>query len=175
MIALALTSPLTGQDNTPAEPALQIIWAEGYTSTTPFALDFHRFGVSYDTRIQPDIALGIGLSSEKRNGCLIYLADATEADCRSYVTEVPIQALWLSGGDHNLEVGGGITFAYSTGVRHEQPSIDPQFYVAIPFRFGYRYQPRDGGFSWRIAYAPSFLVNRSYNPVRFSLGVGYAF
>jgi hypothetical protein len=75
---------------------------------------------------------------------------------------VPIDASYLFGSNHKLEIGIG--FAFISG-RYD--------YNAASFALiGYRYQPIDGGFLIRVSFTPRF--SDEFEPW-VGLGLGYAF
>lgn len=80
---------------------------------------------------------------------------------------VSLQANYLYGKKHHLEIGVGVAFpelyaptniSYSSDGRYEV-SDDWRFstnHLIIPVRIGYRYQKNRGGLFWKAAFVPYF-------------------
>lgn len=60
-----------------------------------------------------------------------------------------LQLSWLSGGNHNFEVGLGVAVSFVTD-SESRPLIGPHL--------GYRYQPTDGGFFFRALIHAPYIV-----------------
>jgi len=61
---------------------------------------------------------------------------------------VPVSVSFLSSGDHKFEMGAGLLYATATN------GFEKIEGVAGSANIGYRYQPRDGGFMFRIGFTP---------------------
>jgi hypothetical protein len=89
---------------------------------------------------------------------------------------LPAGISYLSSGNHRLELGAGLSYLnvheseFSIGIRRGL------FGTAV---FGYRYQPREGGFMFRVGFTPLIgaFANTRIGPVLpwFGLSTGYCF
>lgn len=83
---------------------------------------------------------------------------------------IPIYAGYLYGGNHNFELGIGLTLA--PGVSYEFAQEFTSDWMITTF-IGYRYQPIDGGFLFRVGYAPIF---GNEGMIKYGgIALGYAF
>ena len=80
---------------------------------------------------------------------------------------VPVDASYLSGSNHKLELGIGYVFITGNN------SLDNLSNGAFTTLIGYRYQPIDGGFVFRIGFTPLRGAKKMEPWVGLSLG--YAF
>lgn len=101
-----------------------------------------------------------------RVGWMYFSGDATSddpSDPKVTVTMnlVPITGSYLGGpGNHRLEVGGGPVLAFlSADVEDGVQGISASGLATIVTILGYRYQPMDGGFNFRIAFTPHIVIN----------------
>ncbi len=80
----------------------------------------------------------------------------------------PLSASYLLGSNHKVEVGAGIVFVSGN-------SEDELAAGAFSALIGYRYQPIDGGFIFRIGFTP--LVDTDFDFILpwGGLSLGYAF
>lgn len=95
-------------------------------------------------------------------------------DLRSVVT-IPVQINYVFGkanSVHTFEVGAGITF---TGKKIDILDFYAENRSSVfgTAAFMYRRQPKDGGFSWRIGFAP--LIANGYIQPSAAVSVGYNF
>ncbi|MFQ5865286.1 MAG: hypothetical protein ACE5IW_08680 [bacterium] len=76
------------------------------------------------------------------------------------VTIVPVTANYLVGkGKHKLELGLGALFVFADRDFDEQGGAVDEQGVAGTATFGYRFQPLNGGFVFRIGFTPIFTDN----------------
>lgn len=91
---------------------------------------------------------------------------------------IPITGSYLAGpGNHRLEVGGGPVLAYlSADVDDGVQGVSASGLASIVGILGYRYQPMDGGFNFRVAFTPHFPIggDESFLPWG-GLSLGYTF
>lgn len=175
VMLLVGTGPVQAQE-APAPEARNGLYIDGFAEYTPFTTDYYRFGASYERKIGNGFRLSAGLSVDRELECVSLLSpDWTIEDCTATRSIVPLQVLWMTGTDHHLVVGGGVSLGYSTGSVLGGKGNEG-FLWTIPLRLGYRYEPADGGLGFRIGYTPSFFGNQWINEwYAFSVGVGYSF
>lgn len=118
-----------------------------------------------------------------RIGYMYLSTDATSSDPADpkvtvSVSLIPITASYLAGpGNHRLEIGGGPVIAFvSANIDNGVQGVSGSGLASIVTIIGYRYQPMDGGFNFRIALTPHFLINGP-TPVQLwgGLSLGYTF
>jgi hypothetical protein len=87
------------------------------------------------------------------------------------VAFIPFELNWLLGkNDRYFEVGAGATLVSSS---KEVFNESFKHFVGT-MTFGYRNQPSDGGFMWKIAITP-ILADGFFWPYFIGVGFGYAF
>ena len=103
--------------------------------------------VNYDTRF-----------GEKRNGLGYRVGAGYFADGGNNVFTVPLQVNYLFGETTSLlEIGGGTTFLNSYGDNKGKHFIFDRVTGFVgTATLGYRYQPEEKGFNFRIAFVPIF-------------------
>ncbi len=118
------------------------------------------FSFNYDTRFhnKPDgigARIGLGYAGKQDEGILL----------------IPVQLNWLLGKNGRyFEIGAGATFASGNS-----DIFDEDFGKFIgTMTFGYRRQPLDGGFMWKIAITP-VIADGFFWPYYGGLALGYAF
>ncbi len=118
------------------------------------------FSFNYDTRFQgkPDGfggRIGLGYAGSDNEGIVL----------------IPFQLNWLLGKNGRyFEIGAGATFASGSS-----DIFDEDFGKFIgTMTFGYRRQPIDGGFMWKIAITP-IIAEGVFWPYFGGLSLGYAF
>jgi hypothetical protein len=118
-----------------------------------------------------------------RVGYMYISGDATSSDPADpkvtfSMSLIPVTASYLAGpGNHRLEVGGGPVMAIvSAEVEDGIQGITESGLETIVGIFGYRYQPMDGGFNFRVAFTPHFLLHgdKTFLPWG-GLSLGYTF
>jgi hypothetical protein len=102
----------------------------------------------------------------------------------SAMVTFPVFANYLLGNNGKyLDLGIGAQLGYEWMVDENHPSVDqisdPRFRVGTPiFNIGYRYQPVNGGFNFRIGFSPYMNIYRGRFPDLFwmpHLSMGYTF
>lgn len=125
------------------------------------------YSLNYERRFAERWTARVGVSA--------YSGDADAAANESVtLVLVPVMVnVLLPGGAHNLEVGAGPVFGYASATSDEFGELNGVGVGNLSGTIGYRYQPRDGGFSFRAGLLPNFS-GASAN-LWLSLSVGYAF
>jgi hypothetical protein len=95
----------------------------------------------------------------------------------SQITISP-QINYLYGKNHHLDLGIGIT--YDAYINHKDRKIKEGLGFMMPFRIGYRYQREKGGFFFKIAYTPIYLISIDFFDIKFiplfaGIAFGYTF
>jgi len=86
----------------------------------------------------------------------------------------PITASYLVGaGSHRLELGAGPLLVMAGGNLEEYGTVSTDGFAGMTSTFGYRYQPADGGFLFRIGLTPFYSDGRPQ--IWGGLSLGYAF
>jgi hypothetical protein len=85
---------------------------------------------------------------------------------------VMVNAL-IPGGTHNLELGAGPTFGYASATLEDFGSLTGFGVGVISANIAYRYQPPEGGLSFRAGFLPNY--SGASTSVWLSLSIGYAF
>lgn len=118
------------------------------------------FSVKYDTRFK---------SEKKGIGAQLGLGYFGSDDVN--ILTIPAQINWLLGkGPNYFEVGAGATYLSGDG-----DFLNDEFDQLIgTLTFGYRRQPLDGGFTWKISLTPLFAEGVFW-PYFGGVGVGYSF
>ena len=119
------------------------------------------YSFNYDTRFQQTRdGLGIRVGAS-------YIGDVNDGG----ILTVPVQINHLMGKNNKyFELGIGATYASATGILDEGDSDT----VVGTMTFGYRLQPEDGGFLFRISMTP-VLVGDIFFPFYGGVSFGYAF
>ena len=100
-------------------------------------------------------------------------SDASTDDSVTLVLfPVMVNAL-LPGGTHNVELGAGPTMGYASATVEDLGSLTGFGVGAISANIAYRYQPPEGGVSFRAGFLPNY--SGASTSVWLSLSIGYAF
>lgn len=84
---------------------------------------------------------------------------------------VPVMANYLVGnGNSRLEIGAGITFGHAGGDWDGLGEVSGGGVTAFTSTIGYRLQPVDGGFLFRIGFTPTFTSGGVVPLIGLSLG-----
>ncbi|MGE0321699.1 MAG: hypothetical protein AB7S68_05310 [Polyangiaceae bacterium] len=109
------------------------------------------YSLNYERNLTDDVAARVGFS---------YISlSASAGDDSANVTfmSFPLMANYLlGGGNHHLELGAGATVLYASGEAETggSRSSGEGVGVAGTATVGYRYQPRDGGFLFKVGFTP---------------------
>lgn len=79
----------------------------------------------------------------------------------------------LPGGSHNLELGAGPVFGYASARSDEFGELSGAGIGNVSANIAYRYQPVDGGFTFRAGLLPNYSGETTN--LWLSLGLGYSF
>ncbi len=124
------------------------------------------FSANYDTRFE-NKEDGIGA----RIGVGGYSIDA------SSILAVPVQLNYLVGKKNKfLELGLGFTYFNFSGsdlIFFKGSKVNTSKEIGT-LTFGYRYQPKEGGFSYRTFISP-FFDGKTFIPYWFGASMGYSF
>jgi hypothetical protein len=127
------------------------------------------YSLNYDRMLSNSVSGRIGLMS-------VPVDEATsglnEDDVKVSLTTVPIMINYLKGGNHKLEIGGGVVLIFVSADIKEVGTIVASG-VAGTATLGYRYQPRAGGFNFRLGFTPIFGQG-GFSPWG-GLSLGYSF
>lgn len=84
---------------------------------------------------------------------------------------VPVMANYLVGnGSSRLEIGAGLSFGYASGNWAGAGELSGGGLAGFTSTVGYRLQPTDGGFLFRIGFTPTFLGGEVFPLLGLSLG-----
>lgn len=90
------------------------------------------------------------------------------------VAILPVTGNYLAGsGSHRLELGAGLLFGVAGGDLEEYGTVSGAGVAGVTTTFGYRYQPLDGGFLFRVGLTPFYSDGRPQ--LWGGLSLGYAF
>lgn len=111
------------------------------------------YSINYDHKIFDHLSARIGgmyLGVSERN-----------TDQSVSLLLVPVMANYLVGsGSSRLEIGAGLTFGSAGGnIDTAGGDFDEGGFAAFTSTIGYRLQPTDGGFLFRIGFTPVFTAN----------------
>ena len=108
------------------------------------------YSVNYDYKLADHVSV--------RAGGMYVGARVRSADVRGSIMVVPLMANYLLGsGSSRLELGVGVTLARIAGdVGDSEGPFSESGLGSFTSTIGYRLQPRDGGFLFRIGFTPHF-------------------
>lgn len=140
-------APAQGGEEAEKRPAKNSIYAEGLG---PGLL----YSINYDRLIIDDLAVRVGFSY------MSFSASAGSSSASASFLSFPITASYLGVGSpkHILELGGGADIVYATGSASGIGASTSGAGVgaAGTVLIGYRLQPPDGGFNFRVGISPLF-------------------
>jgi hypothetical protein len=136
------------------------------------------YSLNYDREIIPDLSARIGISYLSLGASS---SDGSASVSFSYLA-IPITASYLGIGSQNncLELGGGpviMNFKGSGLVKSNDESVGAgasATTVALTGMAGYRHQPADGGFVFRVGVSPMMVLGANFVPWGY-LSLGAAF
>jgi len=125
------------------------------------------YSVNYDRRFTKDIT--------GRFGFMIFGGQSDQAtDDQIGAAIFPVTANYLVGsGSHRLELGLGPVLMLVGGDLEEYGTVSAGGVAGVTSTFGYRYQPVDGGFLFRVGLVPFYSDGRPQ--LWGGLSLGYAF
>lgn len=99
---------------------------------------------------------------------------ATVIPFSGYYVPVNVKYLMLDS-DHHIEVGTGASFLVADADSTSEIALHiPRSSVLLNFICGYRYEPRRGGFQFRIGYSPYYEVATGEFWFGFGISIGKA-
>ena len=131
--------------------------------------------VNYDTRLNVDRNDGLGVRVGIGFGSFFFLNPYTNwvnaiKSGTQYIS-VPLQLNYIVGKKRSgLEAGVGITQEFT----FNQKGNDPRVQLTGLLNLGYRLQPRDRGFSFRILASPGIYQGKIF-PIGAGISLGYSF
>jgi hypothetical protein len=159
--------PIERTPSSDERTAMNTLYAEGLGAGGAYSVNYERLVLN-------DLGIHIGFSywsvSASASG------GGTTASASGSFIAVPITASYLgvSSGNHALELGGGITI-WNISVTGNSGGFVGAANGFIPIGtaiVGYRYQPREGGFNFRVGASPLFgkgLGLNANNPSAFGV------
>lgn len=140
------------------------------------------YSLNYDREIIPDLSARIGISYLSMGASATDGSGTTTASAEFSYLAIPITASYLGIGSENnmLEVGGGpviMNFSGSGLIESDDEEVQAGgsvTTVALTGIAGYRHQPADGGFVFRIGLSPLMVFNAGFLPWGY-LSLGAAF
>jgi len=168
VVASLLVAAVAGAETGSGDrTAMNTIYAEGLGAGGAYS-------VNYERMVFNDLGIHIGfsflsVSATSSNG-------ATTASASGSFIAVPISANYvgISSGSHALELGGGVTI-WNVSVSGNSGGFVGAATGFVPIAtaiIGYRFQPRDGGFNFRVGASPLFgkgLGLNANNPTAFGV------
>src|SRR5258708_14446344 len=164
--------PIERTPSSDERTAMNTLYAEGLGAGGVYSINYERLVLN-------DLGIHVGFSyfsvSVTASG-----GGTTSSASGSFIA-IPITASYLGvcSGNHGLELGGGITIwnVSGTGSGSGWAGAANGFIPIGTAIVGYRYQPRDGGFNFRVGASPLFgkgLGLNANNPTAFGfLPLGY--
>ena len=139
------------------------------------------YSINYDREIIPDLSARIGISYLSLGASANDGSGTTASASFSYLA-IPITASYLGIGspDNMLELGGGpviMNFKGSGLVESNDEAVSggaSTTTVALTGLAGYRHQPADGGFVFRVGLSPMMVLGANFVPWGY-LSLGAAF
>lgn len=134
------------------------------------------YSLNYDREIVPDLSARIGISY------LAMGASAGDASAEFSYLALPITVSYLGLGSENnmFELGGGgviMNFSGSGIIESDDAEVSAGASVttlALTGLAGYRHQPADGGFVFRLGLSPMMILGAGFLPTGY-LSLGAAF
>ena len=131
---------------------------------------------NFDMRFKRGVQDGLGFRAGI-GGVSLEASDVEGSQVRVGLVTFPLAVNYLVGkGRSSFETGLGVTVLYaSAAVRGGDIDIEADGVGAIGvINFGYRYQPKNNGFMFRINYSPIF-GGGGFAPGWFGIGLGFGF
>ena len=140
------------------------------------------YSLNYDREIIPDLSARIGISYLSLGASASDGSGTTTASAEFSYLAIPITASYLGLGSQNniFEVGGGAVIMNFSGdgvISSDDEDVDAGASVttaALTGIAGYRYQPSDGGFVFRVGLSPLMTFGAGFLPWGY-LSLGAAF
>ena len=128
------------------------------------------YSINYDRLFSDDISMRVGFMYFESDFAIFF------KDMDLFV--IPITLNYLAGsGDHKFELGGGPALIFGqfrlTFLGLGESDLIDANGIAGTATIGYRYQPADGGFLFRIGFTPWFGFGKFYPSAGFSFGFSF--
>lgn len=135
------------------------------------------YSVNFDRRVADALAVRVGIATWSTED--LFLGDEAEVS----IVSVPVTVSWVpAASSRGVEVGGGVLLGNRSREEPFEGGETSAGFVSLTGILGYRYQPADGGFMFRIAFTPFFGLgdeDEAYPEKGFmpsaGLSVGYTF
>jgi hypothetical protein len=131
------------------------------------------YSLNYDREIFDDVSARIGISYLS-----VSASDGLGESAASSYLSIPITASYLGIGSKSnmLEVGGGVAIISYKGeaVVDTEGAEEDGTLLAMTALVGYRHQPADGGFVFRVGLSPMMVFSSGFLPWGY-LSLGAAF
>ncbi len=151
----------------PQEPGRNLIFVELGGNGILYTINYDR-GLTEDLSVR----IGIGHLEEGANP----ISTGPDEIAAQAATTVPVLMSYVHGHQsHRLELGAGVTVIRHSGTRAmgNQPELPADLSVLATAVIGYRYVPREGGFTYRAGFTP--LLSRGGILPWGGLSFGYLF
>ncbi len=140
------------------------------------------YSLNYERELIPDLSARIGISYLSMGASASSGSGSATVSAEFTYLAVPITASYLGIGSENnmFEVGGGpviMNFSGSGLIESDDASVaagDSVTTLALTGMAGYRHQPSDGGFVFRIGVSPTMIFGAGFLPWGY-LSLGAAF
>lgn len=132
------------------------------------------YSLNYDRMFSNSVSGRIGLMSVSvdEDTLNVNKNDVTGQEAKVSLTMLPIMINYLKGGNHKLEIGGGVILVFVSADIKEVGSVEGSGVVGTA-TLGYRYQPGAGGFNFRIGFTPIFGQGGFFPWAGLSLGYSF--
>jgi hypothetical protein len=133
------------------------------------------YSLNYERMLINSLALRVGFGYAPLSASSTNNAGVTKTATEN-ITTAPLTLSWFpfssstSSPSSKLEIGAGIVYVDLTKKLASFPAGNSIGYTAI---LGYRYQPADGGFLFRIAFTPFILFNKTEPWGGITFGYGF--
>jgi len=169
LIAIFLTGYLYAQEV--QKVAKNAIYIEGLGNGVIYSLNYER-------NVGNNLSIRVGVGYFGASGEATYKDTGKKEEIVANIGTFPIMANYFIGkGRHKIEIGGGMVLFTISAHGDEVSSNGIKFKAgllpALTGTLGWRYQPREGGLVFKIAFTPIFNLG-SFLPYG-GISVGYSF
>jgi len=118
------------------------------------------YSINYERFLQPDVAVRVGFSFISVSASAGTGMDMSSANVTWATVPIMAEYLGLHSGPHALELGAGLDMMYFSGKSSTfEATASASGVTPIPAaNIGYSYSDPRGGFIFRAAYTPLFIV-----------------
>jgi hypothetical protein len=116
------------------------------------------YSINYDRLFTHSVSGRIGYMYLSADGTS---EDPTDPKITVSMSLIPVTMSYLAGaGNHKLEMGGGPVMAIvSAEIDDGVQGVSGSGLATVVGIFGYRFQPAEGGFNFRVAFTPHILID----------------